>query len=67
MSGSVPEREKSDMSGATCPSLDSGPKPSVEGGTSCVALSAGNERDASSEPRPPSGSDVLVGTLPRRR
>ncbi|KAL1486333.1 hypothetical protein MTO96_009317 [Rhipicephalus appendiculatus] len=50
-----------------CPSLDSGPKPPVEGGTSCVAFSAGNERDASSEPYPPSGSDVLADTLPRRR
>ncbi|KAL1473454.1 hypothetical protein MTO96_038656 [Rhipicephalus appendiculatus] len=50
-----------------CPSLDSGPKPPVEGGTCCVAFSAGNERDASTEPYPPSGSDVLADTLPRRR
>ncbi|KAL1475090.1 hypothetical protein MTO96_037538 [Rhipicephalus appendiculatus] len=50
-----------------CPSLGSGPKPPVKGGTSSVALPAGNERDASSEPYSPSGSDVLAGTLPRRR
>ncbi|KAL1474714.1 hypothetical protein MTO96_037783, partial [Rhipicephalus appendiculatus] len=50
-----------------CPSLASGPKPPVEGGTSCAAFPAGNERGASTEPYPPSGSDVLTGTLPRRR
>ncbi|KAL1468101.1 hypothetical protein MTO96_041697 [Rhipicephalus appendiculatus] len=50
-----------------CLSLDSGPKPPVEGGTSCVAFPAGNERGASTEPYPPSGSDVLADTLPRRR
>ncbi|KAL1479911.1 hypothetical protein MTO96_034766 [Rhipicephalus appendiculatus] len=50
-----------------CPSLDSGPKPPVEGGTCCVAFPAGKERDASREPCPPSGSDVLAGTLPRQR
>ncbi|KAL1444535.1 hypothetical protein MTO96_045501 [Rhipicephalus appendiculatus] len=50
-----------------CPSLASGPKPPVEGGTSCVAFPAGNERGTSTEPYPLSGSDVLAGTLPRRR
>ncbi|KAL1441976.1 hypothetical protein MTO96_008124 [Rhipicephalus appendiculatus] len=43
-----------------CPSLASGPKPPVEGGTSCVALPPGNERDASTEPYHPSGSYVHV-------
>ncbi|KAL1443146.1 hypothetical protein MTO96_046093 [Rhipicephalus appendiculatus] len=33
----------------------------------CVAFPAGNERGASTEPYPLSGSDVLAGTLPRRR
>ncbi|KAL1470552.1 hypothetical protein MTO96_040356 [Rhipicephalus appendiculatus] len=93
MSGSGPEREKSDMSrtlqlvteypevrgftgvpAVTVPGHVLGVRASTlvpnrpwRAGTSCVALPAGNERDASSEPCPPSAFDVLAGTLPRRR